>query len=55
MLPRGGPRISGGQHTYHIGDRVRVNCTSERSKPAASLQWYINMKPVRNLLRIELA
>eukprot|EP00095_Tigriopus_kingsejongensis_P002658 maker-scaffold439_size171548-snap-gene-0.26 protein:Tk02658 transcript:maker-scaffold439_size171548-snap-gene-0.26-mRNA-1 annotation:"AGAP007933-PA" len=45
VLPRSGPRISGGKHTYHVGDKVRVNCTSERSKPAATLHWYINNAP----------
>ncbi|XP_059095235.1 uncharacterized protein LOC131890003 [Tigriopus californicus] len=45
VLPRKGPRISGGSHTYHVGDRVHVNCTSERSKPAATLHWYINNAP----------
>ena len=47
VLPRGSPRISGGQTTYHLGDLVRVNCTSERSKPAATLHWFINNDPVR--------
>ena len=52
VLPRGGPRISGGKHTYHLGDRVRVNCTSERSKPAAALHWFINNRPVRPIEKI---
>lgn len=46
VLPRGRPRISGGKALYHIGDVVDVNCTSERSKPAATLHWYINDGPV---------
>ena len=46
VLPNSRPRISGGQHTYHVGDWVRVNCTSDKSKPAADLQWYINGREV---------
>lgn len=41
-LPDEGPIISGGFPRYHIGDKVNVNCTSFRSKPAAKLKWYIN-------------
>ncbi|CAB4059703.1 unnamed protein product [Lepeophtheirus salmonis] len=41
-LPDDGPIITGGFPRYHIGDRVEVNCTSYRSKPAAKLKWYIN-------------
>lgn len=41
-LPEEGPRISGGRPRYQVGDTVRVNCTSGRSKPAAQLSWFIN-------------
>ena len=41
-LPDEGPIITGGFPRYHIGDKVEVNCTSSRSKPAAKLKWYIN-------------
>jgi len=41
-LPDEGPVISGGFPRYTAGDRVDVNCTSRRSKPAAKLRWYIN-------------
>ena len=47
VLPKNRPRISGGKHTYHVGDYVRVNCTSDKSKPAANLHWYINGRDVR--------
>ena len=46
VLPQSRPRISGGKHTYHVGDHVRVNCTSDKSKPAANLKWYINGREV---------
>ena len=46
VLPQSRPRISGGKHTYHVGDQVRVNCTSDKSKPAANLKWYINGREV---------
>lgn len=44
-LPEDGPRITGGRPRYQIGDAVRVNCTSGRSKPAAHLNWFINGEP----------
>jgi len=40
--PEHGPVITGGKARYQIGDMVRLNCTSGRSKPAAHLQWFIN-------------
>uniref|UniRef100_A0A6E8VV99 Ig-like domain-containing protein n=1 Tax=Anopheles coluzzii TaxID=1518534 RepID=A0A6E8VV99_ANOCL len=42
VLPESDPFISGGRPRYQIGDHVRVNCTSARSKPAVQLAWYIN-------------
>ncbi|XP_055386210.1 uncharacterized protein LOC129615151 [Condylostylus longicornis] len=41
-LPDKGPIITGGRARYQIGDYVRVNCTSGRSKPATTLNWFIN-------------
>ncbi|CAG0900928.1 unnamed protein product [Darwinula stevensoni] len=43
-FPEEGPRITGIKPYYHWGDLVRVNCTTRRSKPVASLAWYINGK-----------
>ncbi|KFB39716.1 AGAP007932-PA-like protein [Anopheles sinensis] len=42
VLPEEDPYITGGKPRYQIGDVVRVNCTSGRSKPAVHLTWYIN-------------
>jgi len=42
VFPAEGPNITGGRSRYEVGDRIRVNCTSYRSKPAAQLMWYIN-------------
>ncbi|CAH1404996.1 unnamed protein product [Nezara viridula] len=47
-LPEEGPRISGGKPRYQIGDKVKVNCTSGLSKPAAQLSWYINGEPAKD-------
>lgn len=44
-LPHEGPKISGGRPRYQIGDVVRVNCTSGKSKPAVHLSWFINGDP----------
>ncbi|KOX75622.1 hypothetical protein WN51_12811 [Melipona quadrifasciata] len=47
-LPEDGPIITGrpGRHRYQVGDVVRFNCTSAKSKPAAMLSWFINGDPV---------
>ncbi|MPC38613.1 hypothetical protein E2C01_032124 [Portunus trituberculatus] len=45
-LPDHVPTITGGRPKYRVGDEVHVNCTSLRSRPAASLMWYINDKQV---------
>ncbi|KAG8199245.1 hypothetical protein JTE90_003672 [Oedothorax gibbosus] len=42
VLPTEGPKITGGVSKYRVGDTVVVNCTSSKSKPAATLKWYIN-------------
>ncbi|XP_037087423.1 uncharacterized protein LOC119107934 [Pollicipes pollicipes] len=41
-VPTEGPQISGDREMYRIGEPVHVNCTSAKSRPAASLKWYIN-------------
>ena len=46
VLPKDGPKITGGKDRYSVGDTVNVNCTSKASKPAADIQWIINGKPV---------
>ncbi|XP_053994694.1 B-cell receptor CD22-like [Hylaeus anthracinus] len=47
-LPEDGPIINGrpGRLRYQVGDVVRFNCTSAKSKPPAILTWYINGDPV---------
>uniref|UniRef100_A0A182PJ75 Ig-like domain-containing protein n=1 Tax=Anopheles epiroticus TaxID=199890 RepID=A0A182PJ75_9DIPT len=45
VLPEEDPYITGGKPRYQIGDIVRVNCTSGRSKPAVHLTWNINGEP----------
>uniref|UniRef100_A0A6P4F6F3 Uncharacterized protein LOC108047312 n=1 Tax=Drosophila rhopaloa TaxID=1041015 RepID=A0A6P4F6F3_DRORH len=47
VTPNHGPKISGGQPRYQIGDTVRVNCTSSPSKPVCHLSWLINGEPVQ--------
>ncbi|KAL0831224.1 hypothetical protein ABMA28_002078 [Loxostege sticticalis] len=44
-LPDHGPTITGSRLRYQIGDRVQVNCTSGRSRPATRLAWYVNGEP----------
>ncbi|XP_017155431.2 uncharacterized protein LOC108164295 [Drosophila miranda] len=47
VTPNHGPKITGGQPRYQIGDTVRVNCTSSPSKPVCHLSWLINGEPVQ--------
>ena len=35
--------------SYKVGDILDVNCTSPRSKPPATLKWYINNERVRQI------
>ncbi|KYQ47855.1 hypothetical protein ALC60_13121 [Trachymyrmex zeteki] len=46
-LPEDEPVITArpGKHRYQVGDVVRFNCTSTRSKPHATLSWFINGDP----------
>jgi len=48
VLPKDGPKITGGKDRYSVGDTVNVNCTSKASKPAADIQWIINGKAAPN-------
>ncbi|XP_037091919.1 cell adhesion molecule 3-like isoform X2 [Pollicipes pollicipes] len=42
-VPQSGPEITGEyRSSMEEGDHVRINCTSYRSRPAATLTWYIN-------------
>lgn len=45
-LPEEGPKITGGAPRYQIGETVKVNCSSGRSKPATQLSWWINGEQV---------
>lgn len=45
MLPETDPKITGGRSRYQINDRVNINCTSGRAKPAVKLTWFINGHP----------
>lgn len=47
VTPTHGPKITGGQPRYQIGDVVRVNCTSAPSKPVCHLSWLINGEPAQ--------
>ena len=41
-LPHVGPKISGVQSKYNIGDRLTADCMLPVSHPPAALTWYIN-------------
>lgn len=45
-LPKDGPYITGDKSVYQFGDSINLNCTSARSYPASSLNWYINNSSV---------
>lgn len=45
-LPRDGPHITGEQKQYEKGDLLNINCTSGKSHPSSTIQWFINDEPV---------
>ena len=47
VVPRGGPHIQGYDREVKIGDKISLNCTSLKSKPAAKLSFFINKKKVK--------
>uniref|UniRef100_A0A182TG98 CD80-like immunoglobulin C2-set domain-containing protein n=1 Tax=Anopheles melas TaxID=34690 RepID=A0A182TG98_9DIPT len=43
VVPKDGPHISdGGRQSFQNGETMELNCTSGRSYPATTLQWYLN-------------
>ena len=42
-----GAMVTKNSQGYRVGDILDVNCTSPRSKPPATLKWYINNELVR--------
>ncbi|XP_043282309.1 uncharacterized protein [Venturia canescens] len=44
--PRTSPRITGEEKIYASGDILTLNCTSDKSYPAARLTWFINGQKV---------
>ncbi|XP_040157141.1 uncharacterized protein LOC120896782 [Anopheles arabiensis] len=43
FVPKDGPHISdGGRQSFQNGETMELNCTSGRSYPATTLQWYLN-------------
>ncbi|XP_053693358.1 uncharacterized protein LOC128741512 [Sabethes cyaneus] len=43
-IPKDGPHINGDveRNSYSMGETLELNCTSGRSYPASTLQWYLN-------------
>lgn len=50
-LPDEDPVISGIEMEYRIGDEINLNCTSGKSHPVSTLNWYINEQQVSTLNR----
>ncbi|KAG7209914.1 hypothetical protein KM043_011508 [Ampulex compressa] len=42
VLPREAPSITGEEKVYATGDVLALNCTSDKSHPAANLKWFVN-------------
>lgn len=45
-LPRHDPDIGGLAGSYAFGSRVTMNCTTDRSSPAATIGWWVDGVPV---------
>lgn len=50
-LPQSKPAITGVEKAYNLGDKIEANCTTDKSWPPATVQWFINNQLVRSLLR----
>ena len=46
-LAKDPPEIRGGLPSYQLGDRLALNCTSQRTYPATTLRWILNGKEVQ--------
>ena len=44
--PEETPTILSPRHTYGLGERVQLRCITGASRPAPTVHWYINNKPV---------
>ncbi|KAG1709824.1 hypothetical protein GQR58_002789 [Nymphon striatum] len=42
VYPKHRPKISGTRYNYNSGDMVDVSCSTESSKPPATITWFIN-------------
>ncbi|XP_020287759.1 cell adhesion molecule 2-like [Pseudomyrmex gracilis] len=45
--PKKRPAITGEEKVYATGDVLALNCTSDKSRPAARLEWFVNGEQVR--------
>ena len=45
-VPKEEPLIEGTKHEYRIGDTANIVCVSAKSRPPATLTWYINGEKV---------
>ena len=50
VLPTRRPEVTTGNTDYSVGETLTASCLSSKSKPAASLKWFINDIPVSTFL-----
>ncbi|XP_021942128.1 uncharacterized protein LOC110841141, partial [Zootermopsis nevadensis] len=48
-LPEGDPALLAEKLKYSLGEKIRANCTSRASYPAANLTWFVNGQQVNYL------
>lgn len=46
--PQEKPKIRGEEKVYASGDVLALNCTSDKSHPAAQLKWFVNGEQVKS-------
>jgi hypothetical protein len=46
-LPEGDPSLLAEKLKYSLGEKIRANCTSRPSYPAANLTWFVNGQQVK--------
>ncbi|XP_071036319.1 muscle M-line assembly protein unc-89 isoform X2 [Parasteatoda tepidariorum] len=48
VVAKDGPLITGGETQYRVGEFLNLNCSSTKSKPVPTLNWYLNDRLITN-------
>lgn len=54
-VPEEEPVVTVDRLRYSAGDRIRANCSSSLSYPAANITWFVNEQKVNNVIFIRVS